>query len=324
MSLSHRRLSIWYQQLAQQLEAGVPLAEALRTVRVGGVPPLATERMAQQIEAGGSAADALRAGGAWLPAADVIFLSASAEVGRLPRTLQNLAARHEHLRTVTLRVILACLYPAAVVHLGLLLWPVMRMVDWDKGFVWDGFAYVRTLACTLLPLWFVCGGLWVLVRRQSPLVGLLAQALPGLRGYVRAQALADFAFALGNLLDAGVAIGRAWGTAGAVANSARLKHAAVAMEQAILRGEEPGAQRRVWTCFPEEFAALYRTGEKTGRLEENLFRLAAEYQERAKRSLALASMLYPSLLFLGVAGMVAYGVISFYAGYLNMIGKMAE
>ena len=30
MSLSHRRLSIWYQQLAQQLEAGVPLAEALR------------------------------------------------------------------------------------------------------------------------------------------------------------------------------------------------------------------------------------------------------------------------------------------------------
>ena len=32
----------------------------------------------------------------------------------------------------------------------------------------------------------------------------------------------------------------------------------------------------------------------------------------------------PSLLFLGVAGMVAYGVISFYAGYLNMIGKMAE
>lgn len=109
-----------------------------------------------------------------------------------------------------------------------------------------------------------------------------------------------------------------------MANSARLKHAAVAMEQAILRGEEPGAQRRVWTCFPEEFVALYRTGEKTGRLEENLFRLAAEYQERAKRSLALASMLYPSLLFLGVAGMVAYGVISFYAGYLNMIGKMAE
>ena len=323
MHLSHRRLSVWYHQLAQQLEAGVPLAEALRAVPVAGVPASGSEAMAQQIEAGGSVDDALRLA-PWLPAADRLFLAAAAGVGRMPRTLYNLADRHEQLRAVQGRMLLAGLYPAVVVHLGLLLWPVLRMVDWEKGFVWDGFAYARSLAWTLLPLWLLVAVGWALARRQSPVLHGLAHGLPGLRGYVRAQALADLAFALGNFLDAGLPIAQAWATAGAIIPSRELQTAATALAQAAARGEAPGAHLGAWACFPAEFVALYRTGEKTGRLEQNLLRLAAEQQERARRALNLAAMLYPALLFLIVAGAVAYAVLSFYAGYLGMLGKMAE
>jgi hypothetical protein len=35
-------------------------------------------------------------------------------------------------------------------------------------------------------------------------------------------------------------------------------------------------------------------------------------------------MLYPGLMFVGVAGMVLYFVVTIYGGYLKMLGKLAE
>ena len=148
--------------------------------------------------------------------------------------------------------------------------------------------------------------------------------MPALRGYVRAQALADFAFVLGNLLEAGVMIGDAWEAAGRVARSRELKAAAEAMQLLIARGDAPGSKLAAWPCFPPDFAAVYRTGEASGQLEANLLRLAAQNQEAANRCLAFATVLYPGLMFLAVAGAVAYHVIMIYAGYLKMLGKMAE
>src|SRR4051812_3880957 len=98
VSLSHRQLSAWYLQLAQQLEAGLPLAGALRSSRGTGMPSVVLEKMAGAIEAGGSADDALRSAESRLPLADLLALSAASEAGRMPRTLRHLAQRHAELR----------------------------------------------------------------------------------------------------------------------------------------------------------------------------------------------------------------------------------
>src|SRR4051812_37621817 len=154
--------------------------------------------MAQKIEAGGSVDDALRSAEAWLPLADVLALSAAAGAGRMPHTLHNLSARHAQIGSAKLRTIFACIYPLLVLHVGLLLLPVVRMIDWEKGFLWNGAAYVRGLAFGLLPLWVVIITLAIMARRQSPVLGWIARRLPALGGYVRAQALADLSFTLAN------------------------------------------------------------------------------------------------------------------------------
>lgn len=324
MPLSHRKLSAWYHQLAQQLEAGLPLVEALRLAAGTGAPSQGLETMARQIEGGGSVEEAWDSAESWLPLADRLALTAAAAAGRMPRTLHALSARHAQIGAAKLRVALACAYPLAILHLGLLLLPVLKMIDWEKGFQWDAAAYARGLAWTLLPLWAVAGVFWILARRQSPLLARLARMMPALRGYVRAQALADFSFVLGNLLDAGVMIGGAWEAAGRTARSRELQTAAEAMRVLIARGDAPGPHLTRWPCFPPEFAAVYRTGEASGQLEANLRRLAAQNQEAANRSLAFATLLYPGVMFLAVAGAVAYHVILIYAAYLKMLGKMAE
>jgi general secretion pathway protein F/type IV pilus assembly protein PilC len=324
MSVGHRKLSAWYHQLAHNLEAGLPLAAALRASQGTGVPARILGSMAARIESGGSTADALRAAGSWLPLADVLALTAAAEAGRMPRTLHALSTRHAQIGTSMLRIALACAYPLAILHFGLLLLPVVRMIDWDKGFQWSAVAYTRGIALTIIPLWAVGIVIWFLARRGNPLLAKVTAMLPALSSYARGQALADFSFSLGNLLDAGVPIAQAWATAGLISHSPELKAAAGAMATIITQGQAPGARLDAWRCFPADFVALYRTGESSGQLEANLFRLSAHHQEEANRALGLATVIYPLLMFLIVAAGVVYFVISIYAGYLKMLGKLTE
>jgi type II secretory pathway component PulF len=322
MPLSHGKLATWYVQLAQQLEAGVPLPIALRASLGTGAPGAGIEAMVSQLDRGASIDTALRTS-EWLPMPDRLALSASAAAGRMPRTLRNLGQRHAQLGAAKWRVALACLYPLAILHLGLLLLPLVRMIDWEKGFQWDEAAYLRGIACTLLPLWMIAIVVWILARRQSPAVDRLARMLPLVGGYVRTQALADFSFALGNFLEAGVPIGPAWGVAGLTTRSRELQAAARKIEEHVDRGEPPGPRLADCGCFPPDFVAIYRNGETTGQLEAGLGRLATQYQESANRALTMATFLYPALTFLVVAGTVAYFVITIYAGYLRMLKGLA-
>jgi type II secretory pathway component PulF len=323
MPLGHRKLSAWYQQLAQPLEAGLPLAAALRVSNGTGAPESALERMAGRIEAGGSVADALRSAGPWLPYADMLALTAAAEAGRMPRTLRTLSQRHAQIGAARLRMVLACVYPLGVLHVALLLYPVVRMIDWDEGFQWSAAAYVRGIGVSILPLWGLAVFVSVLARRGSLVLTRLTRLLPLLGRYMREQALADFSFSLGNFLEAGVPIAQAWAAAGLITRSRKLKAAAHAMGATIAAGQAPGAQLGGWTCFPNDFVALYKTGESTGQLDVNLLILAAQKQDAANRALSLATVVYPMLMFLAVAAAVGYFVISIYAGYLKMLSGLA-
>ena len=280
--------------------------------------------MAREIEAGRTIDAAFTGAAAWLPLPDRLMLSASSQAGRTPHALKNLATRHAQLGAVQLRLALACLYPLGVLHAGLLLLPVVRMIDWEKGFTWDGAAYARMVALTLGSLWAVIVALGILIWRQNPLVLRVARLLPFIGGYIRKQGLADFAFALGNFLDAGVLVGTAWSVTGTITPLPQLKKAAGAMHRVIEAGGQPGTQLAKWPCFPPDFVALYHTGETTGQLEQNLLRLAAQYQDSASRSLTFATLFYPAMLFAIVAVMVVFHIFKIYAGYLKMLEKSAS
>ncbi|HEX2099729.1 MAG TPA: type II secretion system F family protein [Candidatus Synoicihabitans sp.] len=324
MPLSHSTLSSWYQRLAQQLEVGLSFADALRATIGSGPREYDLQRMADLCERGGSIDDALNYAAKWIPEADRLFLSAAAETGRMPRVLHNLATRHAQCSDMITRVTLACLYPLIILHFALLLLPLLGMIDWENGFIWDGRSYLTDVLFSAVPLWLAVVGLIYLIRRASPLLNLFATLLPGFRGFVRHQALANFAFALGNFLEAGLRIDYAWQATGVIARAPRLRRAAQRIDAVIARGEKPGNYLAECRCFPPDFIALYQTGESTGQLERNLLHVATLQQERANRSLNFAAFLYPVVFFLLVTGFVAYHVAAFYGDYLKALSKWTE
>lgn len=322
MPLSAQTLSTFYAQLAQQLAAGLTLAESLRAP--SDAPPHDALRLAAMAENGVSIAEIVAAAGPWLPEADRPFLAAAAETGRLPRVLANLSERHAQIAQTRRRVVMTCIYPVGVFHFAALIFPFLRLIDFEVGLRWSWSAYLGGVSTILLPAWGGALLLGLLVRRGNRLASAFLDALPAIGGYRKNQALADFAFALGNLLDAGAPIGRAWMSAGRSSRSRRIASAAETIRARIERGEAPGAHLARLRVFPATFVARYQVGESTGNLDAALLKLAADHQAAAHLRLTAASMLYPGLLFAAVVVMIGWFVITFAQKYYGTITQILD
>ena len=321
MALGHKVLASFYLQLAQNLEAGMPLATALS--ETAGLPIAIRQKMADAIEGGSSVEQSLEWASALLPRAERPLLLAAAASGRLPPTLRRLAERHSQLRAIQLKAALACAYPLCLLHFGLFIFPVVRALLSGQAQKLTVSGYIVAVGLSLLPVWGIAIWLVVLARRESPWFGRLMDWVPFFRGYSRSQALADFTFTLGHLLTAGVILGEAWRIAGLASSSPALRAASQKMHKVTTQGEPPGLHLSRYPCFPKDYVGLYRAGELNGQLDHNLHLLAEQSHEHSKLCLQLAAKFYASMVFLLVAGTIGYIAVSTYAGYLQGLSNLS-
>ena len=76
--------------------------------------------------------------------------------------------------------------------------------------------------------------------------------------------------------------------------------------------------------FPELFSTQYATGEISGTLDESLRRLQTYYHEEGSRRMHLLAQWVPRAVYLLVALLIAYKVISFYSSYFKQIGDAGK
>ena len=310
--------------MAQSLESGMHLPGALGLA--AGPPPEDTAKMADSLQSGASIDTWLMEAPAWLPKADRYLISAAASSGLIPDSLRKLSEKHTLAAENTAKAIIATIYPLAVLHLGIFLLPVFSLVEFTgEGSTELHFdRYVGNVLAMLLPTWVFLGALIYLARKRSPILKAMTRRIPGLSGYCKIQALADFTFALGALLRAGAPMDESWYGAGLVSDEPSLAKASVALTEKIKAGEAPGQYLIEHPCFPSEFNALYQTGEHTGQLDANLATLSQQFQEKANRRLAMVSFIYPKLLFLLIAIFAGYKILVFYSGQLDQYMRILE
>ena len=322
MPASHKLLSNWYSQLADQLEAGLDLPEALRLSN--GPPQDQREHLAANFESGTPPKDALRDGPIFLPCADRMAITAACESGRLPDILHRLSERHASIGSVQLKVILGLAYPIAIYHLVALLMPLAGMIDFDRGFSWHPGVHFAQMLAMILPVWLIAGSFFYLSRTEHPLLPRILRRIPLLGVYQRAQAIADFAHSLGTLLEAGVPIARAWKLSVEAVNHPGLHAAHTEIQAIFANGQDPSEALSKHRCFPADLVAFYRSGGRTGKLDEAMNNAAKQSQVRANNTMTVAAIIYPTLLFIAVAIIVALGVIRMYGGYLDGIQNFIQ
>jgi len=320
--ISHKRLSDWYLQLSQHLHAGVPLIASLRMAQ--GPSERGRNRLADAIEAGQSLPVAMQSAPNWLPKADRIFICAGHETGRLPQTLTTLSDHHTRIGSSQMKAILAILYPLGVLHLAALILPLVGMIDFEVGFTWNAHQHLTKSGILLLPTWVLIMALYLLAATENPLLPRIMRCLPILRRYSKAQALANFSYALGTFVETGVPIQTAWRHAARMSHDTKILSAAKKVDPIIENGGDPTPELKKYKVFPPELVAFYSAGSISGKLDQSLIAAGQRYQLKANHAMTAASIVYPALLFAGVAAFIIYSIFKVYGGYLQMLLDLAS
>jgi type II secretory pathway component PulF len=153
-------------------------------------------------------------------------------------------------------------------------------------------------------------------ERWRAIMETLLRPVPIL-GTARHQlALARLSAALGALLSAGVTIIEAWEMGADASGSLAMRRTVYAWRPELMGGRTPAEMvSKSPRQFPDLFASQYHSGEISGSLDEVLRTLHRYYQAEGSQNLNLLAVWVPRVVYLAVALMIAYRVVSFWTGY---------
>ncbi len=312
-----------YGQLGSMTQAGLALPSALRTLAGSGAfrrirAPL--DRVIDRLEGGETLSEAAGAAPCSMDPFDRVLIRAGEESGRIDHCFGHLS-RYYRKRAEGLRRSLAYMvYPLLVVHAAAFILPLPSLLAGSRTLA----EYFGQAALVLVPCYLAALLVLRLASgRGDSAAGRALEAaygcVPALGPGLRSLALSRFALALRSLLEAGVGMGPAWRMAGQASGASRLRSAAERVSERIGAGATPGEAMEEHRAFPELFSSLYRTGEASGRVDENLEILQERYQDSGYRSLELFATWLPRLIYYLIVILVAWHVIGFWVGHYDRI-----
>jgi len=319
----------FYQQLGQLSAAGVTMVAALEMLARN--PPARSYRepirqVLQQLSEGATVSDAWLQLGTWVSTFDIALIRAAEESGRLDSIFKMLADYYNHRAVLARRMIADLLYPVFLFHFATFLFP---FITWFGGSLSLTMFAVRTFG-VLIPIYAVVWGVIFAAQAQrgakwKAILEKVLRPIPVLGTGRHYMALSRLCAALEALINAGVNIIQAWEMAAEACGSPAIYRAVEAWTPEVKAGKFPSeAVNAASLQFPELFANLYHSGEVSGELDQTLRRLRDYYQEEGTQKLHLVAQWVPRFIYFGVAGLIAFKIISFYTGYFHELNEIMK
>lgn len=308
---SHHALARWYRSVGQNLNAGVPLIEAMQSSPGARASEVAL--LAAGISSGKSMRDAL-AEATWLPQKDRFLLEAGHLSGRLPAVCDILEASHKTAHGNLVRMVVTAIYPTLIFIVATFVVSLLKLFAFgdDGSMTLRWGAYLGAVIPQLIIYFGILGAVLWLSIINSPIIRAIQSFIPGMRGYAKDRAMADLCFALESFVVAAVPPDKAWRMAGQISGSKAIREASFAIADVAASGHRPGLKISEFSVFPREFAGLYKSGEDTGQLDRNLDTLARDFDQAAKNKLNVITIVYPLLILLATFILAAIQIVIIY------------
>ena len=326
-SLSRRKLSHYYEQLATLLNAGLPAGRAFAVLADqagGGRLRRFSIEAANAVASGRSLSDIFASHEGLFGTAAVQMIAAADTSGRLPETFAALAGQTERERAFRSSLITGLIYPLVLAHIAIFLVPISQVVGSGGGLD----AYLVRVAIIIVPLYVVVGICYALWRwsRLAPGAGEVVDTiivhLPYFGTLVRKTATARFCRTYGSLIEAGAGVHRSLAQAAGATGNHAMRRAIESAIPAVDRGEPLSASLAATRLFPRHFVELLRTGEETGEVPQMLQRMADAAELDTVTSFKRLSVALPFLFYLVVMGAIALFIISFWLRYFGQITSL--
>ena len=319
-------------QMATLLGAGLALDEALNTVTEQTDQTLLAKTFAkvrEHVVQGGTLHEALAAHRHIFPDLFINMIQVGEDSGTLDRTMYRLADFLENQARMRSRIQAALAYPLLMTLVGsgvlvfLFVFVIPKitgmLTELERALPWPTLLLI-TLTDFLARWWWLIGLLLVLAlvsmkRYRNTTRGRMHTDALVLKIplFGRLQLLivtARFARTLGTLLESGVPLLKALDVSRNLLPNRVLN---VAIETVTLRVQEGGslaAALKETAVFPPMLAQLTAAGEKSGKLEEMLFRVADTYEHQTELSMTSMLSLLEPLMILVMGGIVGFVVLA--------------
>ncbi len=328
MKFSSKNLATFYYQLGTLVQAGLPIQSALATSQKTAPRPLrpTVVALADAVNAGAPLHEAMERLSGRFEALDRHCIQMTERSGALDAGLFSLSDYYERMADARRRIVTGSLYPAFLLVAAVFIppFPALFLGQITLGrYLWQTAGLLARLA---LAGWIV----WRLVRWSLKAPGLnlmmdrALRAVPVLGRLRYDYALSQWVSAIRLMLSAGIGIVPAM-EAASRANPSPLIAAAY-KKVAPLIGSQLDVSEALARAgqFPDHLVQMWATGEKSGRMDETLGRLATFYEERWRRSLDLVATWLPRIVYLLVMLLVAWQIISGYLSYFSRYDQLLQ
>ncbi|QBZ82237.1 Type II secretion system protein F [Hydrogenovibrio crunogenus] len=312
-------LSLMTRQIFTLLGAGMPMADALRSV-ANQAENKVMKRFAtgifEKVSEGHSYAQALTSSGFNLPSDYVATVRAGEESGHLVEVLSRMAESIEKQEKIRKKMRSALIYPtlmvvmAVAIILFLMAFVVPKVVSVFDNMNQSLPPLTQGLLSTSEFLdqhwgWLLLGGIGMIVvykmlmqkerwRSQRDQVLL---SVPALRKFLVYSASARWARTLGVLHASGVPITEALRISSEVMNLLPLKQKVMQMEVEVREGQKLYSSMKQAKFFPALLLNLVETGEGNGQVDVMLLKGAEHYEEEVDTAATtLVSLLEPIMI----------------------------
>lgn len=326
--VSAGQVAVFTRQLAALLKAGLPIVEALRTLRGQSEGAALKSVIGDVVDTlsreGGTLADGLDNHPRVFDAVFRGMVAAGEESGNLPTILANLAEHLAKRAKLRRQVLSAFIYPIFLVLLGgaavfvLVSFVIPRFQELFESFgqTLPVPTQVLIAVSNFMSQWWpgVLGGLiaavvliFAVIRKPAVRrnVDRAMLKLPVLGAMFTRIETARISRTLAALLGGGVRILGALRITGETARNQAIRASFPAMINGVSNGEPLAAVVGKAELFPPLMINLIRTGEETGELPEMLRELAEIYEDEAERAIAAAVKLIEPILIIVMGGIVA-------------------
>ncbi len=334
---SLQELATFTTQLANLLQAGMPLVEALRSMaglESKGIGPEVGAQLRKEVTEGKNLSAAMAMQSHIFPDMYVSMVRAGEHSGALVEVLRRLADHYVRFAEVRHKVTSAMVYPAFVIGVGgvmiifFMTWMLPRFMGIFKGMKVTLPLSTRMLMAvgdlaTNWMIWagtisFVVAATWLFVRYRATPEGhreidAYKLRMPVIGRIISLSLFTQFARTLATLLQNGVPVLVALRITEQVMPNVVLKEAISRTREAVTDGKslaEPLEQSKV---FPRLMVDLIKIGEKTGDVPGSLRNVAETYENELAVALRVVTTLIEPVLIVVIAvfvGFLLFGVMS--------------
>ncbi|HXR05070.1 MAG TPA: type II secretion system F family protein [Verrucomicrobiae bacterium] len=339
-----QELATFTQQLANLLNAGMPLTVALNSMthlESKGIPAEVSRDLKQEVSEGRGLSDAMARQPRIFSDLYVNMVRAGEQSGSLVEVLRRMANHFQQFAEVQSKFTSALIYPAMVCCVGVVIIAFfMTVVLPQFVIIFGGFNVPLPLPTRILigsshfltHYWWVLGVLALIAvilfkRFQTSEEGARKldewkMKVPVFGKVVKLNLFGQFARTLGTLLQNGVPVLTALKITEQVMTNRLIKEAIAQTRDAVTDGKtlaQPLAHSRL---FPQLMVDLVRIGEETGDVPGSLNNLADTYEGELQIALRVVTNLIEPVLIIVMAVIVVFLLISILLPLFRLVSQI--